>query len=298
MWTTRTVVGIGEVLWDCVSGVRHAGGAPLNFAYICSLLGHRAFVISRIGNDKLAEELRSEICNCGLDTSFIQTDQLLPTGTVEVSASDDGRPQYQIRRMVAWDRIECTPELLQFARKPNAVYFGTVAQREAKSRATIEAFLQATTADCVRLFDVNLRPPFCSSDVILNSLALATIVKFTQEEFVEVSRMLGLSDACTIGNLQEFGRRFKLQLVCVTRGSQGSMLVSQEHWYEHQGFAVKVRNTIGAGDAFAAAVAHCWLARVSLKRMSLVANWWASWVASHVSAMPIMDEQSRRQMLY
>ncbi|PYX97142.1 MAG: hypothetical protein DMG63_15200 [Acidobacteria bacterium] len=74
------VVGIGEALWDMLPTGKHLGGAPLNFAYIASLLGEHAIIASRIGNDSLGAQIQSELAGRNLDTSGIQTDLKLPTG--------------------------------------------------------------------------------------------------------------------------------------------------------------------------------------------------------------------------
>jgi fructokinase len=178
------------------------------------------------------------------------------------------------------------------------VCFGTLVQRSAKSRVTIEAFLRNTRPDCVRIFDVNLWARFYSRDVIINSLALATIVKFNEAEFGEIGSMVGLAEADAAESLPALARNFDLQLVCLTRGSRGSLLATPDHAVEHPGFAVEVNDTIGAGDAFTAAVAHGWLSKGELEKTSAIADRWAAWVASQPGGMPLLDEQQRHQMPY
>lgn len=289
----RTVVGIGEVLWDLLPGVRHAGGAPLNFSYISSLLGEHAIVASRIGSDALGTDLIREMSRRDVDISCVQRDQALPTGTAEVVLSADGQPTFEIRQPAAWDEFEWTPEWERLAGRADAVCFGTLAQRSAKSRATIRAFLENRRPDCAAIYDANLRAPFYSRDVILDSLQMATIAKLNEAEFAEIADMAGLAGASASANLQSLARNFHLDLVCVTRGSRGSLLATPDDAFDHVGFKVEIKDTIGAGDAFAAAVAHGWLAKAALDRISEMANRWAAWVASQNGAMPLLDPASR-----
>ena len=292
----HTVVGIGEMLWDLLPGARHAGGAPLNFAYICWLLGEHAFVATRTGSDDLGTELIREMCRRELDVSCVQRDAFLPTGTAAVELSPDGQPTFEIRKPAAWDAFEWTAEWEHLALQADAICFGTLAQRSAKSRATIRAFLQNRRPDCAVIFDANLRSPFYSPEVILNSLKMATIAKWNEAEFAEIAPMAGPTSGATAANLQALARNFHLDLVCLTRGSRGSLLVTPTEAFDHEGFPVEIRDTIGAGDAFAAAVAHGWLAKASLERTSEIANRCAAWVASQAGAMPLLDAASLDQL--
>ncbi len=78
------------------------------------------------------------------------------------------------------------------AESADAVCFGSLAQRDSDSRATIREFLAATRPECVRVFDVNLRAPFFNADVIAASLASATIFKLNELEVPQVLAMLDM----------------------------------------------------------------------------------------------------------
>jgi fructokinase len=289
------VVGLGEALWDVLPSGKHLGGAPLNFAYIASLLGENAVIATRIGNDSLGAEIRSELSRRNLDLSGIQTDSELPTGTVEVSFRD-GQPDYEIRRPVAWDALEWSPKWHELAGKCDAVCFGSLAQRASKSRITILKFLENTRPECLRVFDINLRKPFYSREVIESALLTTTILKMNDLELREIASIFGVSAARMDQEMEALLRKFSLRAVLVTRGERGAMAVSQHGMVQHSGFTVKVSDTIGAGDAFTAAAIHCILAQISLEKTLAVANWWASWVASQAGGMPTMTENQRREM--
>jgi len=292
----HTVVGLGEALWDMLPLGKHLGGAPLNFAYTASLLGENAVIATRIGDDSLGKEIRNELVTRNLDLGRIQVDLELPTGTVEVTFQN-GQPQYEIRQPVAWDAMEWSAEWHEIASKSDAVCFGTLAQRAQTSRNTIQKFLENTRRHCLRVFDINLRRPFYSREVIEASLQSTAVLKMNDVELPEIAAMFGLSNQNMRAQTQELLRKFDLQLVFVTRGELGAMAASRDGVVEHPGFAVKVRDTIGAGDAFTAAAAHCLLEGLDLEKTIAVANRWASWVASQAGGMPPISEKQRREML-
>jgi fructokinase len=282
----KTFIGIGEVLWDVLPQEMRAGGAPFNFALVSSLLGAKGIIASRIGLDDLGNRLSRTLSQLNLGTS-IQEDPVQPTGTAVVTVAGQHEASYAIPYPAAWDELEWTSEWANLAQRADVVCFGTLAQRSLKARTTIDSFLRSTRSDCVRIFDVNIRAPFYSPEVIANSLELADIVKLSEREFAETMSLIGLAGTGTADDLKGFAQRFGLQLVCLTRGNQGSILATSSRAVEHPGFAVEVKNTVGVGDAFAAAVAHSWLSHKDLERTSAVANCWGAWIVSqnHLSAV-------------
>src|SRR5689334_5884255 len=221
------VVGLGEALWDMLPTGKHLGGAPLNFAYIASLLGEHALIASRIGNDSLGAEIQAELARRNLDTRGIQGDSKLPTGTVDVRFRA-GQPEYEIRQPAAWDALEWTPNWREIAAKCDAVCFGSLAQRARKSRETIQNFLENTRPECLRVFDINLRRPFYERAVIESSLQLATILKLNDLELPEIAAIVGLKSDSTSGLIRQLLDRFGLKIVLVTCGEQGATAANEE----------------------------------------------------------------------
>jgi fructokinase len=214
-----------------------------------------------------------------------------------VKLSEDGQPEYDIREPVAWDALEFTGQWRRLASQADAVCFGTLAQRSEKSRTAIHEFLRHTRPDCIRIFDVNLRQHFYSPQVIADSLRLSTMIKMNDGEFEEIAQMVGI-DATNLGHrMQAFARNFELRLVCVTRGAAGSILATADEVAEHPGVQIDVRDTVGAGDAFSAAVAHCCLRKASLEQTNESGNLWAAWVASQSGGMPVLNASARKAMM-
>ena len=274
---------------------KHLGGAPLNFAYIVSLLGNRAVIATRVGEDDLGREIRSELGARNVDTSAIQTDTKLPTGTVDVQFQN-GQPEYDIRKPVAWDALEWSSDWQRLARRCNAVCFGTLAQRSAESRSTILRFLEHTPASCLRVFDINLRKPFYSRTVIEAALRFTAVLKMNDLELPQLAEMFGISGQSPTELMPAMRQKLGVKLMLVTRGERGAAATDGSSVVEHPGFAVKVRDTIGAGDAFSAAVTHCLMRGMDLEQTLAFANRWASWVASQAGGMPVLNEQERKAM--
>jgi fructokinase len=285
-----TIVGLGELLWDMFTHGKQLGGAPANFAYMTALLGDRGIVASRVGEDRLGQEAIWQLKSSGLDTSHIQIDPAHATGTVQVQVDLKGQPEYVITKDVAWDHFQWTSDWESLAQTADAICYGSLAQRSEVSRSTIRQFLQSVRPGAARIFDVNLRQAFFSSEILRESALQADIVKVNHEELPRIVELLGHKFASDASAACWISKEFMVKLVCVTRGAHGSLLVSRDQKEEHSGFPIKVADTVGAGDAFTAALVHHWLRRSPLGVMSLAANRMGAWVASQEGAMPVADE--------
>jgi fructokinase len=281
----KIVVGLGELLWDLLPAGKQLGGAPANFAYITTLLGGQGIPLSRVGKDDLGAHALRRLTQLGFRTALVQIDARHPTGTVKVELTS-GQPRYEISECAAWDFLEWTPEWESLARQADAVCFGSLAQRSPRSRETIRSFLRATSPRAVHIFDVNLRGDFYSPELLSESMSLADVVKLNDEELPRVMEVGGLAHTNEKSSAEKLLRLYDLDLVCITRGNRGSLLVSKSGSNEHPGFRVKVADTIGAGDAFTAGLTHEYLHGASLDGMNEVANLLGAWVASQAGATP------------
>ncbi len=291
------VVGLGEVLWDLFPEGKQLGGAPANFAYITNLLGDRGIIASRVGDDAFGDEIQQRLGTLGLEASYLQSDSARPTGTVRVRVDQDGQARFEITDMVAWDFLEWTPAWESLAQQADAICFGSLAQRSPASRETIHKFLGAARPGTARIFDVNLRQAFYSAKVLSESLKFADIAKLNAEELPRVVELLGIPHHGEQPSAERLRFAYGLKLVCVTRGAHGSLLVSESERHEHPGFRVQVADTVGAGDAFTAALVHHFLRGAGLAAMNEAANRIGAWVASCVGATPSSDDVQLRRIL-
>lgn len=281
-----TVVGLGELLWDVFSSGKQLGGAPANFAYVTSVLGDRGVVASRVGVDQLGAEAKQKLSGLGLDCQYVQDDADHATGTVQVCVDASGQPKFEIKESVAWDFVAWTKEYEDLAAQADAVCFGSLAQRSPGSRETIRRFLSAAPASSIKVFDVNLRQSFFSAEIIQDSLRRADIAKLNHEELPRVMELAGLPQAEMHPAMHDLLNGFDLKLICVTRGENGSILCTREAVDEHPGLRIRVKDTVGAGDAFTAGLIHCFLRLTSLETMNEVANQMGAWVAGNDGATP------------
>jgi fructokinase len=287
----HTVVGLGELLWDLLPAGKQLGGAPANFAYITSLLGDEGLPASRLGSDALGAEALQRLQALGLSAEFVQSDSTRPTGTVKVQVDGAGQPCFEISEAVAWDFLDWTPQWQNLAARADAVCFGSLAQRSEHSRVTMRNFLRSTRSDAVRVFDVNLRQRFYTSEILAESMKLATIVKLNHEELPKIMHLFGLEHRDEESSARRLVTINHLKLVCVTRGNHGSILVNAETAHAHPGFRVHVADTVGSGDAFTATLVHEYLRGTALDRMNEVANRMGAWVASQSGATPVVGPE-------
>ncbi len=289
------VLGIGELLWDLLPKGARLGGAPANFTVMAGRLGGHAAILSRIGRDQLGREAVALLDPLPADTEYLQVDTAHETGRVTV-AFNNGQPEYVIHEPAAWDCMELSDEWVRLAERADAICFGSLAQRALESRQTVQTLAAQTSSRCVRVFDVNLRAPFYSSEVIQESLELATVMKMNDAEVPLVLGLLGLpmSEPDDPAALRAGAERIlaefpTLRMVAVTRGGHGSLLATREAVHEHPGIATEVADTIGAGDAFTAAMTHYLLRGADLPTLNEAGNRWGSWVASQRGAMPLLE---------
>ena len=285
------MVGLGEVLWDLLPSGKVLGGAPANFAYMANALGDQGVVASRVGVDPLGEEARAAMANFGVSTQYLQWDPEHETGSAEVVIDGAGQPMFNIKESVSWDFLEWTPAWEELAHLADVVCFGSLAQRSPLSAATVDCFLRNCRADAIRIFDVNLRQSYYTREVLKRSLQYANIVKLTDQELAGVTALIGIEAGSDDGRGKRLLEECGLRLVCVTRGSRGSVLMSQRETVEHPGFRVRVVDAVGAGDAFTACLAHHLIRGRSLEEISELANRFASWVATQVGSTPIVNPQ-------
>lgn len=284
------VIGLGEILWDLLPAGKQLGGAPANFAYHAAALGARGAVVSRVGDDALGREVLARLPGLGLAGTAVSVDELHPTGTVEVRLDAGGVPTYVIHEGVAWDFLPASEQARAACAAAAAVCYGTLASRSPVSAASIEELIGATPADCLRVFDMNLRQPYVGEGVVRRLLGLSDVVKLNEVELYVAEVMLDLDAHDPAGTLIE---RYGLRAVAVTRGSSGSRLYTPGGVWDHPGVPATVADTVGAGDAFTAALVLGLLDGHDAERINAFANRLAAHVCSHPGATPPIPGELR-----
>lgn len=282
------VIGLGEVLWDLFPTSRQPGGATANVAFHASQLGATGLVVSRVGRDELGQEIVKYFAEHGLVTTHIQHDDVAPTGAATIEINEHGH-RFTIHEDVAWDRLEFTPHLQSVMQQADAICFGTLAQRGHFARETIQRCLWEASDRCLVVFDINIRQHYYDRATIERSLQSANIVKLNADEVVLVQQLL----QWPAGSLDEFACRlcghFGSELVCITRAEHGCFVASHKESVDVAGKSVAVVDTVGAGDAFTAALLMTQLEDWPLADAAKFANEVGALVASQPGAMPKLD---------
>jgi fructokinase len=247
------VVAVGEVLWDMLPAGRQLGGAPANFILHAQSLGASARLVSRVGDDALGREALDLLRGRGVGTELIQVGGEAPTGTVGVDLGPDNQPRFTIHENAAWDRLVVEEAALRAVADADAVCFGSLSQRTPGGARAVRQLVAASRPCALRIFDVNLRPPFVQPEVVETSLGLANVLKLNDQELPVLAAMLRL-DGAEKQQLERLISRLKLRLVALTRGKQGSLLMGERDLSERPAVPVTVADTVGAGDAFTAAL--------------------------------------------
>ncbi len=278
---------IGEILWDVFPNAEHLGGAPFNFSAHAARLGHEVRFVSAVGDDDRGRRALAEARDLGLDTRLIDTVAGAPTGYVTVTVDGAGQPSYVIHRPAAYDLADLTATALDelAAWRPDWLAFGTLHQMDPGARALTRRLAEACPA-ARRFYDVNLRRDSFTPALVAALLAEAHVVKLNDEEVVELGRMLALPAASPLEFCRSNAERFGWDAVCVTRGAAGSTVLAGDRTAEVPGVAVTVVDTVGAGDAFAAAFLHGLNAGWPAAKVGEFANRVGAFVASRAGATP------------
>ena len=282
------IVGLGEILWDLLPGGKVLGGAPANFAYQTSQFGFEGYAVSAIGKDALGNEIIESLSSKSLNHKIERVD--FPTGTVQVTLDGKGIPQYEICENVAWDNIPFTPEIEDLARKASTVCFGSLAQRSEVSHKTILRFLELLPEDALKVFDINLRQHFYSKEIIDNSLKHSNILKINDDEVVIVAELYGWNGLKEAEICRKLVEMYNLKLVILTKGTNGSYVITSGEEFFRPTPKVTVADTVGAGDAFTAGFVASLLRGKTIPEAHKTAVEVSAFVCTQHGAMPVLPD--------
>jgi len=290
----RYIVGLGEALWDVLPDGKELGGAPANFAYHAGQYGDDSIAISALGDDGLGDETAKELEMKRLN--YLMPHVPYPTGTVHVTLDDAGVPTYDIRENVAWDNIPFNDGVKEMARNCRAVCFGSLAQRNVVSRQTIQAFLDATPADCLKVFDINLRQSFYTCEVLLESVKRCNVLKINDEELDLVSRLFGypgldMKDKCWM-----ILGKYNLDMLVLTCGVNGSYVFAHGKVSFLPTPKVQVADTVGAGDSFTGSFCAALLRGFPATEAHKLAVEVSAFVCTQNGAMPAIPQELKNMM--
>jgi len=251
----------GEALVDDFSTEQVVGGAPFNVARHLAAFMAPQLMITRIGNDKAGQAVRAEFERFAMGEAGLQLDAIEETGRVLVERGARGH-RFTILPNQAYDFIDRAAAVAALeAAAPDILYFGTLAQRNERSRTTLTALLEATGA--LRYLDLNLREGQVDERIVTRSLQVANIAKVNEEE---LQAMFGWyfqikPDAPALAadevraSCQALLQMFSLDALIVTLGHRGSVYFGSDGgvlMHRDNPAPPFVIDTVGAGDAFSA----------------------------------------------
>jgi len=242
-------VCFGEVLWDMLPEGPQPGGAPLNVAYHLNKMGVLTSIVSKIGKDDNGEKLTGLMDVWGINKQFLQVDDTHPTSVV-LAKMNGNEASYEIVFPVAWDFIDKDSNIQSVISPATYFIYGSLASRNQTSRNTLFKLLET---DAIKVFDINLRPPFIGQDLLKILLEKADIVKLNEAELEMVQVIFNgplSNEASQVKFIQD---RFNVSGVIITKGEFGASYYTPEKGYHLWGNEVKVKDTVGSGDSFLAA---------------------------------------------
>ena len=291
-WLVR-VISIGEVLWDVFGEEEHLGGAPFNFAAHLKRLGHEVAFISGVGEDQRGDRILSRMSEMALSTEYVVREPRYSTGTVTVELSETGQPTFTINRPAAYDfpRLSASQMNNLFSARVDWIYFGTLMQMSREARQLTQRLL-SSNRNVERFYDVNLRPDSYDPPLVRDLVAHASVVKLNDTEVPQVAAMVGKPHSSLEDFCRTYARTFGWKAVCVTTGAQGCVALIGEEYVQAKGYSVHVADTVGAGDAFAAAFLHGLWQGWTPSQVADFANRVGALVASRTGAIPMwtLDE--------
>ncbi len=284
------ILVIGEVLFDLFPDYRRLGGAPFNFAVHMQRFGFEPLFMSRIGKDDNGREIEESMHQMGLKQDLLQKDSNLPTGFVSVTVDSQGVPKFDIYKNVAYDNLDYTQAIDNVMRQQiRLIYFGTLIQRTPKGFENVQRILNKRHSATLAFCDLNFRKGCYNREVVLASLKQADILKLNQEELKEVGDFLNASDD-TETIITHLLKEYQIKAIAVTRGSEGSEWFDADHHYRSSSVKVdRMIDTVGAGDAFAAAAAAGYLKHWPVDQTLNAANQFAAHTCGVKGALPADD---------
>jgi len=282
------IVSIGEILFDRFQDQKVIGGAPFNFFYHIYKLTNNAEFISRLGNDEDGKSIISFFKKNKISTNYLQIDEKHPTGLVNIKVGKDGNPTFAIIPNCAYDFIDLTPTIKELIESDTTLlYFGTLAQRNDVSRKTIQLLLNKN----IKYFcDINLRANYYSREILTASLKKVNVLKLNIDELKIVSKLFLSRSFEMQSSANELRRKFEIDLLSITLGEGGALLIDKFGIDEYKYLARAVIDTVGAGDAYSAILCLGYLNKFPIDRINFLANKFASYICSIRGAIPQSDE--------
>jgi fructokinase len=247
------VVVCGEALVDRIRGADSPGGGPFNTARALARLGVPTQFLGRLSTDAFGRRLRDLLKTDGADLSLTSFGPE-PTTLAIAEVDRDGHAAYRFV-IDGTSAPSLTPQMVPLSLAPdvNALHIGTLGLVFEPVATTIAGLVEREHRNRLVMVDPNIRPAAFDRSVgyrerLERIIAQSTIVKASDADIAWLYPELDLEAAARA----LLGRG--PQLVVVTLGAQGALGVTGNAEVRVPAPVVHVVDTIGAGDAFGAAL--------------------------------------------
>jgi len=139
------------------------------------------------------------------------------------------------------------------------------------------------------VFDVNLRAPFYSIEVLVDLMNKADFIKCNDDEILEITKELGFISKSLEECMRFLSKTTKTDKICVTKGGNGALLFCDNQFFKNNGYKVIVADTVGAGDSFLASLVFKLLSKEGFQESLNFATAVGSIVASKKGANPLVS---------
>ncbi|MGJ8591011.1 MAG: carbohydrate kinase family protein [Aquaticitalea sp.] len=291
----KNIVCFGEVLWDVFPTHKKIGGAPLNVALRLKSLNNNVSIISRIGRDKKGDKIEAYSIEQGLNVENLQVDERLKTGKVKVMLNQKGSASYDIQFPRAWDNIQLNENTKNTTQTADAFIYGSLVARDDTSRHTLYELMKVAK---YKIFDVNLREPYYTVEVLNHLMKAADFIKFNDDEIFEIGEMLNSKTHSLEQNIQFIAEHTNTKTICVTKGRHGAILCCNDTYYYNSGYQIEVVDTVGAGDSFLASLINDLLKKTDPQKAIDFACAIGALVAGSEGANPKINSEDIRKFMY
>lgn len=279
----KTVVCYGEVLWDIFPTLTKPGGAPMNVAYHLRKFGIDSRMISRVGADNLGDQLNSLLKGWQIPADYCQPDSDHATGQVLATVLPGNEMCYTIQESAAWDFIEWNEAQAEVVRNADAFVFGSLVTRNTTSRETLYRLIEEAK---FKVFDINLRPPFYSQEILEYLLEKCDLLKLNENELAMLSKWYPAGCEKEESCVRFLQNKFNIGEVIVTKGCEGATYYTQTESCSLPAYLVTVKDTVGSGDSFLAAFLAKKIQGAKPAEGMKYATALGAFVASHEGACP------------
>ncbi len=281
-------VCFGEVLWDVFPKHKKIGGAPLNVAIRLQSLNNESYIIGKVGDDEDGVKLIDFIKKSGVNIDYIQIDKNFHTGEVKVMLDDKGSATYDIMFPRAWDKIEVDEKALDLVKSSDAFIYGSLVARDEVSKNSLLKLIEQAN---YKIFDINLRPPHYTKELLIQLMNKSDFIKFNDDELFEISDYLDSKYHSIEQNMRYVSKKTATNHICVTKGRHGAVLLYNDNFYYNSGYQIKVKDTVGAGDSFLASLTSQLLNKVHPQKAVDFACAVGALVAQSEGATPIISKE-------